>query len=91
MMVIRHFITMMPDVKDADGNAVTSYDIRIVYEDEDLTDCYFRKLPLTVITQITLRMDGTGDDAIPYATYLTGSSKQEASTLSEVKATSGTG
>ena len=73
-------------VKDADGNAVTSYDIRIVYEDEDLTDCYFRKLPLTVITQITLKMDGTGDDAIPYATYLTGSSKKETSTLSEVKA-----
>ena len=72
--------------KDADGNAVTSYDIRIVYEDEDLTDCYFRKLPLTMITQITLRMDGTGDDAIPYATYLTGSSKKETSTLSEVKA-----
>lgn len=73
-------------VKDADGNAVTSYDIRIVYEDEDLTDCYFRKLPLTVITQITLKMDGTGDDAIPYATYLTGSSKKETSTLSGVKA-----
>ncbi len=74
------------NVKDADGNTVTSYDIRIVYEDEDLTDCYFRKLPLTVITQITLKMDGTGDDAIPYATYLTGSSKKETSTLSEVKA-----
>lgn len=72
--------------KDSDGNAVTSYDIRIVYEDEDLTDCYFRKLPMTVITQITLRMDGSGDDAIPYATYLTGSSKKETSTLSEVKA-----
>ena len=39
-----------PDEKDADGNAVTSYDIRITYEDEDYTDCYFRKLPLKTIS-----------------------------------------
>ena len=70
---------------DSEGNKVTSYDIRIVYEDEELTDCYFRKLPLTMITKITLKMDGTGDDAIPYATYLTGNSKKETSTLEEVK------
>ena len=75
-----------PDEKDADGNTVTSYDIRIVYEDEDYTDCYFRKLPLKLITQITLCMDGTAEDGIPYATYLTGSSKKETSTLSEVMA-----
>lgn len=75
-----------PDVKDADGNAVTSFDIRIVYEDENYTDCYFRKLPLKTITQITLRMDGDAEDGIPYATYLTGSSKKETSTLSEVRA-----
>ena len=73
------------DEKDVDGNTVTSYDIRIVYTDEDLTDCYFRKLPLKTITQITLRMDGEGEDGIPYATYLTGSSKTEVSTLSDVK------
>ena len=30
-------------------------------------------------------MDGTGDDSIPYATYTTGSSKQEVSTLNDVK------
>ena len=42
-----------PDEKDADGNAVTSYDIRITYEDEDYTDCYFRKLPLKTISKIT--------------------------------------
>ena len=75
-----------PDEKDADGNTVTSYDIRIVYEDEDYTDCYFRKLPLKQISQITLRMEGTVEDGIPYATYLTGSSKKETSTLSEVMA-----
>ena len=75
-----------PNEKDADGNTVTSYDIRIVYEDEDYTDCYFRKLPLKLITQITLCMDGTAEDGIPYATYLTGSSKKETSTLSEVMA-----
>lgn len=73
------------NVKDADGKTVTSFDIRIVYADDSLTDCYFRKLPLTTITQITLKMDGSGDDAIPYATYLTASSKKETSTLNEVK------
>ena len=73
------------NVKDADGKTVTSFDIRIVYADESMTDCYFRKLPLTTITQITLKMDGSGDDAIPYATYLTANSKKETSTLNEVK------
>ena len=73
------------DVKDSEGNAVTSFDIRIVYTDENLSECYFRKLPLLTISQITLRMDGTGDDSIPYATYTTGSSKQEVSTLNDVK------
>lgn len=71
--------------KDADGNTVTSYDIRIVYADEDLTDCYFRMLPLKTITQVTLLMDGEGEDGIPYATYLTSSSKTEISTLSDVR------
>ena len=75
-----------PDEKDADGNAVTSYDIRITYEDENYTDCYFRKLPMKTISKITLRMDGTVEDGIPYATYLTGTSKTETSTLSEVMA-----
>ena len=75
-----------PDEKDADGNAVTNYDIRITYEDEDYTDCYFRKLPLKTISKITLHMDGTAEDGIPYATYLTGTSKTETSTLSEVMA-----
>lgn len=72
------------DEKDADGNPVTSYDIRIVYADEDLTDCYFRELPLKTITQITLRMNGEGEDGIPYATYLTTGSRKEVSTLSDV-------
>lgn len=75
-----------PDEKDADGNTVTSYDIRITYEDEDYTDCYFRKLPLKTISKITLHMEGTVEDGIPYATYLTGTSKTETSTLSEVMA-----
>ena len=75
-----------PDEKDIDGNTVTSYDIRITYEDEDYTDCYFRKLPLKTISKITLHMDGTVEDGIPYATYLTGTSKTETSTLSEVLA-----
>ena len=74
MMATRLF-TIMSRTKDADGNAVTSYDIRITYEDEDYTDCYFRKLPLKTISKITLHMDGTAEDGIPYATYLTGTSK----------------
>ena len=73
------------NVKDASGKTVTSFDIRIVYADDSLTDCYFRKLPLTVITQITLKLDGSGEDSIPYATYLTANSKKETSTLNEVK------
>ena len=71
--------------KDEDGKTVTSYDIRITYTDEDRSECFFRKIPLQNITQITLRMDGTGEDAIPYATYLSGSTKKETSTLNEVR------
>ena len=32
-----------------------------------------------------LRMDGKGEDAIPYATYLTTNATKEVSTLNEVK------
>ena len=71
--------------KDDQGNTAESFDIRITYTDENKNECFFRKLPLTKITQITLRMDGTGEDSIPYATYLTGSSKVEQSTLEEVR------
>ena len=71
--------------KDDQGNTADSFDIRIYYTDENKNECFFRKLPLTKITQITLRMDGTGEDSIPYATYLTGSSKVEQSTLEEVR------
>lgn len=62
-----------------------TYDIRITYTDEDKNECFFRKLPLMAIQQITLRMDGTGEDSIPYATYTTATSKKETSTLKEVK------
>ncbi|MDO4308395.1 MAG: hypothetical protein Q4C77_16365 [Eubacteriales bacterium] len=74
-----------PNEKDAYGNTASTYDIRIVYTDEDKYECYFRMLPLKTISQITLCMDGTGEDAIPYARYLSGSSKTETSTLNEVK------
>lgn len=63
----------------------TTYDIRITYTDEEANECFFRNLPLTVMKQITLRMDGTGEDAIPYATYLTATGTKEVSTLNEVK------
>ena len=61
------------------------YDIRIAYADEDKNECFFRDIPLGTISQITLCMDGTDDDAIPYAKYLTGTSTKEVSTLDAVK------
>ena len=63
----------------------TTYDIRIAYTDEDANECFFRKLPLTTMKQITLRMDGQGEDSIPYATYFTTSGNKEIATLNEVK------
>ena len=62
-----------------------TYDIRISYTDEEKNECFFRQLPLTTIKQITLRMDGKDDDAIPYATYMTANSTKEVSTLNDVK------
>ena len=66
-------------------SASTIYDIRITYTDEEKNECFFRKLPLTTIKQITLRMDGKDEDAIPYATYMTANSTNEISTLNDVK------
>lgn len=67
------------------GSSSVTYDIRITYSDEEKNECFFRTLPLTTMKQITLRMDGSGDDSIPYATYLTASSTKEVSTLNDVK------
>lgn len=67
------------------NKSVQSYDIRVTYTDEDASECFFRDIPLGTISQISLCMDGTGEDAIPYATYLTGTAKKEISTLSDVK------
>ena len=67
------------------SSANTTYDIRITYTDEDANECFFRNLPLASIKQITLRMDGKDEDAIPYATYLTTNATKEVSTLNEVK------
>lgn len=73
------------NAKDEDGNTITLYDIRITYAEEDRNECFFRKLPLTTISQISLCMDGVGEDSIPYAKYFSNSSKKEVSTLEEVK------
>lgn len=67
------------------SSSKVTYDIRITYTDEEASECFFRNLPLSTIRQITLRMDGSGEDAIPYATYLTATGTKEVSTLSEVK------
>lgn len=71
--------------------SVASYDIRITYTDEDKNECFFRDIPLGTISQITLCMDGTDEDAIPYAKYLTGTTKKEVSTLAAVKKRLGMG
>jgi hypothetical protein len=67
------------------GEESQLYDIRIGYTTEGKNECFFRKLPLNTITQITLCMDGSGEDGIPYARYLTEDSKKEISTLDDVK------
>lgn len=73
------------DLQDDEGNKVTNYDIRIAYTDEELSECFFRKIPLATVTEISLMMSGTGEDSIPYAEYVTGTSKKKVSTLQEVK------
>ena len=73
------------NVKDDEGKSVTSYDVRIFYTDTDRYECYFRDLPFAKIKQLTLRMDGTGEDALPFATYLSEGSTKEYSTLNDVK------
>ena len=40
--------------KDDDGNAVTSFDVRVTFSDEDQNDCFFRQLPLLTISQLNL-------------------------------------
>lgn len=67
------------------SSAGITYDIRITYTEEDKNECFFRDLPLASIRQITLRMSGTGEESIPYATYMTTTGKKEVSTLEDVK------
>lgn len=77
---------MEKDQKDDNGDTATSFDVRVTFSDEEQNECFFRQLPLTTISQISLCMDGEGEDAIPYATYLTSGSTKEVSTLKDVKA-----
>ena len=77
--------TQTSDTQTTSNKSTASYDIRIAYTDEDKNECFFRDIPLGTISQITLCMDGTDDDAIPYAKYLTGTSTKEVSTLDAVK------
>jgi len=72
-------------LKDEDGKEVSLYDIRISYVEEGRNECFFREIPLKTIQEISLCMDGTGEDGIPYATYKSAGSKKEVSTLSAVK------
>lgn len=61
------------------------YDVRVVYKDAERYENYFRKLPFSSITQLTLRMDGRDESALPFATYLKQGGGKEISTLNEVK------
>ena len=72
--------------KDDNGDTATSFDVRITFSDEDQNECFFRQLPLLTISQLSLCMDGEGEDGIPYATYLASGSTKEVSTLKDVKA-----
>lgn len=73
------------NAKDDNGKTVNSYDIRIFYTDTDRYECYFRNLPFGKIKELTLRMDGSGEMSLPYATYVSEGSTKEISTLDEVK------
>ena len=67
------------------GNDQTMYDLRVSYTDEDLSDCFFRSLPLGTISKVVLRMEGSGEDSIPYVTYLAKGNRKEYSTLNDVR------
>ena len=72
--------------KDDNGDTATSFDVRITFTDEEQNECFFRQLPLLTISQLSLCMDGEGEDGIPYATYLASGNTKEVSTLKDVKA-----
>ena len=74
-----------PNAAEDSTKSTASYDIRVGFSDEGKNECFFRDIPLGTISQITLCMSGTEEDAIPYAKYLTGSTKREISTLNDVK------
>lgn len=74
-----------PDQTDEDGNAVTLWDLWVRFSDEDVSSCFFRKLPLSTIETIRLCIEGDDDDWIPYAIYTTTGSTTEVSTLQEVR------
>lgn len=60
------------------------YDIRIAYAETDRNECFFRMLPLPEISQITLCMQGSGIEAVPYARYFDTDTQKEYSTLEDV-------
>lgn len=71
--------------KDDYGNTISIFDIRITYTEVGKDECFFRKLPLNIITEIRLCMENTEGTSIPYAKYLSRNSEKEVSTLQEVK------
>lgn len=69
---------------EPDTDSGATYDIRITYTEEGRNECFFRDIPLDTISQITLRLRGSGEDSVPYATYRTSTSSGEVSTLEDV-------
>lgn len=66
------------------GTASELYDIQIRFSDESAGECYYRLLPMNDITQISLCMGEEDGSSIPYARYVSASTKREVSTMNEV-------
>lgn len=62
------------------------YDLRISYVDRSLSEFFYRKIPLDMISRLSFCVDKSEGVVVPYATYLTSSGgTRELSTLNEVR------
>ncbi|MCF0133985.1 MAG: hypothetical protein HUJ72_08975 [Blautia sp.] len=88
-MMVNGFVLKNGDVStlyfDQTQNADGLFDLYVSYSEQNLSDCYFRSIPLPKISRIVLCMDTSGSDGIPYATYRIANGGNEVSTLNEVK------
>ncbi len=74
------------DAKDEAGNKIATYDVRIDYDAESgRNENYFRNLPLSTISKLSLTTQEVEGNTVPYAVYTIGESTQEVSTLNAAK------